>query len=118
MPQPTTAAARLSDDCRALLDLLDGLDTARIEFERCQFQLWDHGDEDGPTLLLLSVQREHVLHARTTPTHGNGHAPTPVCQLTGDVVAWDFEAENWAYDRPLLRFLSFDALRTWLLERA
>ncbi len=115
MSQPTTDAARLSDDCRALLDLLDGLDTARIEFERCQFQLWDHGD-DGSTLLLLSVQREHVHSAPSSPGQGNDH--DPVCQLTGDVVAWDFEAENWAYDQPLLRFLSFDELRTWLLERA
>ncbi len=118
MSQPTTDAARLSDDCRALLDLLDGLDTARIEFERCQFQLWDHADEDGPTLLLLSVQREHVLHAATSPGQGNGHDPAPVCQLTGDVVAWDFEAENGAYHQPLLRFICFDELRTWLLERA
>ena len=51
-----------------------------------------------------------VVRQKFEPAHG--HDPTPVCQLTDDIIACNFEAKNGTYDLPLFRFLCFDELRT------
>jgi hypothetical protein len=102
------APASFSHDCHTVLRALDALSCTGLDFHRCQFQCWDWSAEE-PVLLLISVQREQVLHSKEA-----GYAE----QLTGEVVAWDFEAERWNHQQPLLRFFSFDALHAWLLCRS
>ena len=106
---PDVDPGRLSDDGRALLELLDQLTGPDLEFTDVQFQLWDHSDGGGP--LLLSALREPVTQQAPDEPR------TAVWQLTGTVVRWDFEKENWEWRRPLFRFTSFDTLSAWLLER-
>ncbi len=106
---PDVDPGRLSDDSRALLELLDQLTGPTLEFTDIQFQLWEHSDGSGP--LLISARREPVTQ------HNPEEPPTAVWQLTGTVVRWDFEQENWEWRRPLFRFTSFDTLSTWLQGR-
>ena len=106
---PDVDPGRLSDDSRALLELLDQLTGPTLEFTDVQFQLWDHSNGSGP--LLISALREPVTQQAPDEPR------TAAWQLTGTVVRWDFEQEIWEWRQPLFRFTSFDTLSTWLQGR-
>ena len=102
---------RLSKDCRALLKLIDRLTGPDLEFTSCQFDLWSNTTEDEPHPVQICLRRQQVIDYDTPG------GPTANWQLTGDVVRWDFEVENWAYRKPLFRFLTAAELHAWLRER-
>ncbi len=108
LPPPVDPGC-LPDDIRALLNLFNRLTESHLEFTRVQFELWPHQDEGGP---------QRIAALRQPTSQKDPRVPdTPTWQLTGEVVRWDFEQENWAWRTPLLRFYGFDELATWLHER-
>jgi len=99
MPDNTATAHRLALDCRSLLDELDHLTGVRLNHIALELQ---RADEER---LLLCVQREEVVRG------------TPGEALTGFLVPWDSDSENWDYFHPVARFTSLIELQTWLLDQ-
>jgi hypothetical protein len=98
MADNASTAHRLATDCRTLLDALDSLNGVRLT--HVAFELHQVDDQR----LLLSVQREDVV------TDVPGEA------LTGFLVPWDPDADDWDYFHPIASFTSLGQLQTWLLD--